>query len=27
MLTVILVLAGLIGFVLFFKSIDFFEKI
>jgi len=27
MLTVILVLAGLIGFALFFKSIDFFEKI
>jgi len=27
MLTLILVLAGLAGFALFFKSIDFFEKI
>jgi len=27
MLTIILIAAGLIGFALFFKSIDFFEKI
>jgi hypothetical protein len=27
MLTIILILAGLIGFALFFKAIDFFEKI
>jgi len=27
MLTVILLLAGLIGFALFYKAIDFFDKI
>jgi len=27
MMTIILILAGLIGFLLFFKSIDWFEKI
>lgn len=27
MLTLLLILTGLLGFVLFFKSIDFFDKI
>jgi hypothetical protein len=27
MLTVILLLAGLVGFALFYKAIDFFDKI
>jgi len=27
MLTLVLILAGLVGFGLFFKAIDFFEKI
>jgi len=27
MLTAILIIAGVIGFIVFFKSIDFFDKI